>query len=410
MASKQDKLYKLVYNATLKKLKSCFIIRDLEETNLSKVYLYDPILKTSEINNLKILKSDFSDFDKKYKVTSLPFCYDPTISSGPIERERVYFNSFTYPQWRLHPKTVTELPEIYQDFLDHLTEGDKESSNYILDWLATSLHPDRFEPFLCAVGKKGIGKGILGEILQELHGASNMAITTQKLFSSNFNGHTKNKTIIHLDEIKIMNVEQENILKLLINRNQEFESKNKDAVSAVSYASVYITTNNYDLFTITEDERRFSIPFLTSTDIKNNPKLTSKYKSPDNFRKGCLNDINILNLGSYLLYHAEHCISRDMVHHLESSRTKDIILAGLKEWEVFVLEYFTGEIRNKETGISQISLKRMQDKILNNLDMKRAPGRSKFTALSKKVPEISLLYDNNKKERYLEYSSNDNSH
>ena len=59
MASKQDKLYKLVYNATLKKLKSCFIIRDLEETNLSKVYLYDPILKTSEINNLKILKSDF---------------------------------------------------------------------------------------------------------------------------------------------------------------------------------------------------------------------------------------------------------------------------------------------------------------------------------------------------------------
>lgn len=75
---------------------------------------------------------------------------------------------------------------IYKDFFEHLVNNDKDSFDYLLDWLSFSI-TGRNQTMLVAVGEQGIGKGILGEIMRELHGHENYAFTSDRSLSGNFN-------------------------------------------------------------------------------------------------------------------------------------------------------------------------------------------------------------------------------
>jgi len=99
-------------------------------------------------------------------------------------------NSYKRPKWMgLLPllsherKVVEELPEEIQKFFDHLFI-DQESLDYVLDWMY-HLITARNEVALVVNGAKGVGKGLLGSILQGLVGVTNQFQFRLPTYSAN---------------------------------------------------------------------------------------------------------------------------------------------------------------------------------------------------------------------------------
>lgn len=402
---KQDILYEEEYKRTLLKLNSSLLVRELTDPNFNKFYFYDPVTQRLEEGSLRVLKQYFKDSDKLNKILNLPFIYNPGIKNGIVQKDgRMVFNTYNPPFWKVGaPLDVETIPDIYKDFFEHLTfnlDEDKlmqNDYNYIVDWVATSLYPSRYLPYLCFVANKGVGKGLFGNVLKLLHGDSNSVCTSQRLFNSQFNSQILNKTIIHLDEIKIQNEMQENILKLLINNSIEIEGKKKDAYNADNFAKIFITTNNYDIFKITHDERRYSIPYITSCKIEKDEVLIDKYISPENFVNTLYNPENIKKLGHYLLNYANK-ITRDFSTPHKSERTVDIIKASLNEWEMEILTVLSSEQNTK------VYMSRVHSILKQKTNLKIMPGRTKISEFCNKIPEVSIHFDNSRRERYLVFN------
>lgn len=402
------------------KLRNGVLVRNIQGPSISEVYLYNHSNHTRTKYNLNILKDALPSLIKDVGVSNLPFVYNPSKDGGPLMLgDDIIFNIYQCPSWRLQVKKeniqVTELPEIYKYFFEHLTEIDNvEDREYILDWLATSLHPDRHQPILSLIGKKGVGKGLLGEILSKLNGQENTCVTGQRILGGTFNQQLENKTFVHLDEIKVKDENQMNVLKLLINSRIEIEGKNSNARNIDFISNVYITSNNYDVFEISKDERRFSIPFITATDIKYDPVIIDKFGSDDVFYKACLQDDNIQQLGAYLLFRADNLITRNISHPFSSQRKIDVIVASLKEWESTVIDYVAMNGESVDSvgtiGIAYSALKRMlvQKEYFKN--EAKAPGREKMEKLVNKLPHADCKWiwdDYGKKERYFTLANKD---
>lgn len=407
MADKQTKQEKIKVSfdqKLLNRLKGGFLLRDLKGKTFQEVYLYDPKNHLIDSFNINILKDGIKDFDKHFPIIKVDFVYDPNKRSGLTTE---FFNEYMTPKWRLKPETIEELPDLYVDFFDHLTENEDSDKSYILDWLSYSLFPMEYEPFLCLIGKKGIGKGLLSDIIKGLHGEDNMTCTGQRILSGHFNAQLINKTMIYLDEIRLKNDDQMNVLKLLINNSIEVEGKKKDAKNITNHASVLITSNNFDIFTITKDERRFSIPFITNIDLMNSDTLMGKYGEVDKFYKACVSPDNIGKLGNYLLFHYANLVKRKMSYPFKSTRTFDVISASLKEWELEVVDFVNScPTPDEEKGdiIYFRYLKEIKRHLTDNGFFKNerlAPGKNKMVALSEKLPNGDFLWDNGRKERYF---------
>lgn len=403
--SRNTLIYEDIKKKTIQKINTHLLVRDISEQNTNKVYFYDPITCRLEVSNLKILREDFKQIT--FKVLSVPFIYNPSIKNGIVEgKEKIIFNSYNPPIWRQRLIDVSSIPDVYKDFFEHLVlnyktgKVEEKDLQYIIDWTATTLYPERYLPFLCFVAKKGVGKGIFGNILKSLHGSDNTAYTSQRLFNSSFNSQIMNKTLIHLDEIKIQNDQQENILKLLINNNIEIEGKKKDAYNVDNFASVFITTNNYDIFKITSDERRYSIPYITDLKLEDDEFLMDRYKSSENLVNLLYDPDNISKLGNYLISYINN-VPIDFSKPFNSSRTKDIIRASLSEWECEVIKELEGYLENNE---ATLGFKYIQEILVSRGHLTKPPGRRKFEEFVNKIPELSIHFNNKTREREIKYS------
>ncbi|MBK7962484.1 MAG: hypothetical protein IPK04_15625 [Bdellovibrionales bacterium] len=96
--------------------------------------------------------------------------------------------------------------------------------------MANSLQ-NRNLTILTAIGEEGIGKGILGEIMEDLHGKQNFIKVRDTVFKEKFNAPFENKTLVYVDEIKITTREALDRIKDVVNWQIEIEKRGRSSFS-----------------------------------------------------------------------------------------------------------------------------------------------------------------------------------
>jgi hypothetical protein len=292
------------------------------------------------------------------------------------------YNCYVPPSWRRaytlggQPiDSVKELPGIYEKFFRHLVDGHSESFEYLLDWLALSLQ-GRNLTFLAAIGEQGAGKGTLGEIMQGLHGARNFVKVRDGIFKDRFNGPLKNKTLVYVDEIDLKTKEAHDRIKDMVNEEIEIEEKGKDHKTYHNWASFYLSSNSLDAIKIEPGDRRFSIIQLTDKKLIHTDLIE--------IRDALVSEENINLLAQYLFHRKVD--KRAMYTPFHSERYEEVREAGLKDWEIFVIEEWCASHVGKELPLSELQTDIEVAGLLN-----RAPGRPALQGLARKYPERMMI-------------------
>jgi len=142
-----------------------------------------------------------------------------------------------------------------------LAAGNEESDTYIMNWLAwAGQHPDqRAEVALVFKGKKGSGKGTLGNTMVRIFGQHGVQISNAKHLTG-FNAHLRDACFLFADEAYWPGDKSaEGDLKRLITEPTLFiEGKGRDAVTALNMLHVMMASNEDWIVPASERERRFA--------------------------------------------------------------------------------------------------------------------------------------------------------
>lgn len=320
---------------------------------------------------------------QQQSVINAIFDYD-RFGSGPLYLDRAtgafVYNQYLPPKWQhaefflgapATKQLSDSLPDIYDQFFNHLVDGDLASKEYLIDWLATAIQARNYT-LLTALGEPGVGKGVLGEIMRGLFGDDNFRRVRDEVFKTKFNGQIANKALIYVDEVALRTEEDHNRLKDIVNEQVEVERKGKDAVSLRNQASFYISANKLDAIKLEAGDRRFSIIQLTDKKLALTPLMAKVAE--------LTLESNIAALAAFL---RGRTVARDMLFPFISARSSDVKEAGLSEWENFVIFEWTS------TRVGQtFDLRQLQKDIEGRFTrFNSAPGRRKIEDLARKYPE-----------------------
>lgn len=344
-----------------------------------KLYLYDAGSKKLEfIDSSRLVKIISPKLDWNHKRYTCKFDYNPY---KPFKLKKIdgqwVFNLYNPPPWkeahfyskgRIAIEPIDELPEIYDRFFTHLVAGDAPSFEYLINWMA-NMEQARNYCILCTIGTKGIGKGVLGEIMRKLVGEQNYQLTDNRIINKDFNGQLLNKRLAYLNEVKVVNDQQANKLKSLIDDFIEVEKKGVDAKTVQNHCSIYFSSNQLDSIPITSDNRRFSILELTDVQL---PKVMSGAEI-----KSLTSDENIDKLARYL--YGRKVNEDDMLKVFVSERTQTIIEFGLDVWQDEFRQEYLPNMRGQTKTVREVS-----EDIKELCDLSRGPGRKKLQLLAAK--------------------------
>lgn len=284
------------------------------------------------------------------------------------------YNRYIPPTWLSENVSASKLPLIYEKFFKHLTNNDQKSFDYLIDWLSVMINARNFT-ILTTIGTQGVGKGILGEIMEKLVGETNFNKCRDTVLKTKFNGHVEGKRLVYIDEVDIKsNKGAHDRIKDLVNPKLELERKGKDPQMVNNYASIYMSSNSWDAIRIEAGNRRFSIIELTDTKIVDTD-LRDKIESE------ILDDKNVVKLGKYL---QGHKVINDMKKpFIESARYQEILNEGTFEWENYILNDWAESNPWRECTIDVIQ-ELLKEKMGRGFN---PPGRRKFEELAKKFPD-----------------------
>lgn len=343
-----------------------------------------------DVRNIKsALKGDFEYYIKSKRVIA-SICYEPHQHEilWPDERGLYFYNSYRPPEWKNRLffagslDSVSTPPEIYEKFFMYLTANDLPSYNYLVDWLALALQR-RNLTILTAIGEEGIGKGILGEIMEDLHGASNFVKVRDNVFKEKFNAPFENRTLVYVDEIKITSREALDRIKDVVNWQIEIEKKGEDPKSITNHASFYLSSNSFDAIPIEHGQRRFSIIQLTDIKLKDSA-FGSSWPSMQELVDELRLPKNIQMLASFL--YNKKVDSKKMLEPFVSERARDVKEAGMKEWESWVIQDWCPTRSGR--GVVNCPIEELQSAIKAQFPKLDRLGRRAIEELGKKFPEV----------------------
>ena len=387
------------------KINRCKIIQDIAGDDVC--HLLDPDSK--EVTKIKETRLTRLCANKDEKMWLLESIYPAQFTYNPFEATRLYrekldwfYNTYKPPIWYENifystgKKEVfkrNELPDLYRQFFTHLVKNHEASFLYVLNWLSNAIKHRNY-CVLTAIGNQGIGKGVLGEIMRLLVGEKNFHTSDTRLITKDFNKQFKNKRIVFCDEIQILKVEHVNKFKALINDMIEIEGKGENAIEIKNYASIYVASNNFDSIRLTDDDRRFSIIELTDEKLIN-------YMSTEQI-SGLIEPENIKELAEYLWYLA---IDKDaMKTPFRSSRTDEVRLAGLKDWEEWLFDDYA-----VDNAGETVELKNVSESVESEFGSKFKPSRRALKKLQEVYPKkFTLQYkalETGKRAWYVKFPS-----
>lgn len=327
-------------------------------TNSDKYFIYDPVSKDRSVYNLSSLTRMFNEnyLDRKTKILSET--YDPYTDKVYLHlKGKECFNMYRPADWyadyfyKLKQAMPCTMPTIYHDFFTHLVNGDAASYNYLLQWIANSL-TTRNRTFLVTIGEQGIGKGMLYELIANLHGKHNSAeILGKDFFNSNFNSAIENKTFFSIDELDKMNETDTNRLKKLESNTLFVERKGVDKFEVNNTMNIMLSSNDLSCFNAPAKERRFSIIELTKIRID-----TAHWLGAFDEKNAEMKDpANIKALGTHLLTQVK--VDKDLMRAAFKSirQLEEINQSSILDWQDYFLFTFCQENEDKVIPMIEIN-------------------------------------------------------
>lgn len=287
----------------------------------------------------------------------------------PIWQRSSFLGTGELPEARSAP------PDIIKKFLTHLVEGDADSYNYILDWIATAIK-SRNLTILTTIGDEGVGKGTLGYLLCDIFGVSNYVKVRSDVFKDKFNSQFENKRLVFVDELGLNSPAEYNRFKDVVNDDIELEKKGKDAKSVRNFASFFIASNDTRAIRPSPGDRRFSLINLTKTKLKDSVLRHDLWR---------LRDRQVIE--QFVGYLLVHKVTHDMMAPFKSqAKTQEITEAALSEWE----HYFLYEYLEENMG-KTIDMRIAAETAQRAVGANRPPGRTKFENLAKTYKQYFKL-------------------
>lgn len=318
-------------------------------------YLINPETKQLSELQYEAYQATLHPEDKSAFVASTRlalFQYDPydltKLSVVPFESYEVLkVNLYNPPAWRLCSNPHKPCPPLVARTLKHLFP-DRESRTFVLDWLYHLLI-DRNETYLVLNGRKGVGKGIFSKLVCALVGRNNYTEAPESLLDSQFNSALDKKRAIVLDEIKVDKAKHTK-LKRYINKYQNIEKKGKDAERIMETFNSFIITNNDETDMYLEfDDRRFSVPDITTRDLTES--LTKEeIKSLDAALEE--EDSDIVKEFGYFIFN-RGAKENDQFSTVKGEKFYGLVYTSLRHWQKFLVEELL-ETRSEEIPLGKL--------------------------------------------------------
>jgi Family of unknown function (DUF5906)/RepB DNA-primase from phage plasmid len=163
-----------------------------------------------------------------------------------------------------------------------LASGIEEVATYIFDWLAWAVqHPDeRAEVALVFIGKRGTGKGTLGNAMCRLFAQHAVHISSSDHLAGRFNFHLRDACLLFADEAYWPGDKSaEGTLKRMITEPELFiEGKNRDAVTTRNMLHVLMASNEGWVVPAGERERRFAVFNVSECHLQDEKWFTPLYE------------------------------------------------------------------------------------------------------------------------------------
>jgi len=193
--------------------------------------------------------------------------FDPTADpTGTAPADR-------YNLWAGYPKSPA--PGDWSLMRDHLglviCNGNERHLEYLLGWLARMFQKPTKAGEVAVVlrGKKGTGKGTIGNWLAKAWGQHGIQVSNPQHLIGNFNGHLRDCVFVFADEAFFAGDKtHEGVLKALITEPVlMIEAKYKNAVAAPNLTHILMASNSEWVVPASIDERRYFVLDVPDTKI-----------------------------------------------------------------------------------------------------------------------------------------------
>lgn len=146
----------------------------------------------------------------------------------------------------------------------------KPLTNYILNWFSHIIQKPQIKTKVALVIfslTEGVGKNVISDIFSELIKGYSAKFRDTTALTDRFNAEMMGKLFVVGDEINARAQDVANELKDIVARTTEnIELKGKDKLLLDDYKNYYFTTNNENVFKVTNTDRRYT--FIEAPDDK----------------------------------------------------------------------------------------------------------------------------------------------
>jgi 5S rRNA maturation endonuclease (ribonuclease M5) len=186
--------------------------------------------------------------------------------------------------------TVDPMPGDWSRMYDHIRDvicgGDQKVFAYTLGWLARMVQqPDKQgEVALVLRGKKGTGKGTLGNWMVRLLGQHSVHVYHAKHLVGTFNAHLRDAVFVFADEAFFAGDKaHEGMLKGLVTEPIiTIEAKYQNAVSIANMTHILMASNSDWVVPTSSDERRFCVMDVSDHRIGDKAYFTALNEQMEN--------------------------------------------------------------------------------------------------------------------------------
>ncbi len=246
-------------------------------------------------------------------------------------------NSYVRPLWmgKCEEAEVT-IPEVFKKLIWHVIP-DKAPRDYFFDWINKSLTA-RAYTFLVLCGEKGIGKGLIQQMIFALHGAKNAIEGKQSTLSTQFNAQLEDCRLIWFDEARIARDDVNN-LKRILNDYVAIEKKGVDAKHTRVFFSAVISNNDVSDNYLEHDDRRFA-PLELTTEPWIKAADTEWFNEFINALRP--ESRELAQLGAWILKNGRKASIKPQEPYT-GAKFKEIVEASLARWQEAVVEVLRDE-------------------------------------------------------------------
>lgn len=223
--------------------------------------------------------------------------YDPlnkdaiNFKKDSLGRRYVEYNTYQSPVWvEQSPSDSAIEDNIYYKLLTNALK-DKESTEYLLDWIHNCRH-SKCETAVFLVGTKGSGKSLIGQTVSHYVGRKNYTRINNSLFNEKFNEQLFEKQFGFGDELSLSTSKELDYFKNYMNPEFSKDGKNEKVTMERNHISLMAAHNDPRGTKPVHDDRRFSfleprenninnvLPKTVLKEIADQLKTTSNEKCP----------------------------------------------------------------------------------------------------------------------------------